>query len=473
MSHAAATRAPAVLPAAMAAAVSPPAATLQPSALAPVAPELRGAVAAALLSFFGAGGHGGMADGPFARGGPVERAETLASYLCGAGEEESSGRSAELLGGEAPPNRGQRRVLLTGCFDIMHAGHFNALRQARTVFPGENVVLVAGIHSDAAIEEAKGAPTVLKHAERAALLRACRWVDEVVGELPYAVPVSLLDRLGCDVAVHGDDLPSGPGGGGLFDEVAAAGRLRIVKRTEGTSTTTLIGKLLSASKERRDAPAPGDAEQAAGGGPQPTLLATMSRLAQFYGERARAMPGSDRRVVYAPGSWDLFHVGHVHLLARARALGDFVVVGVHDDQVVHRRRGAGRPLQSLHERALNVSACRHVDDVVLGAPWRVTRDLITSLNVSIVALGRTSRHARGVAAAAAGHRGELLEEEGDPLAEARAAGVLRILESECTLTVDNIADRVLGNVARYNTRQIAKESAELDYNATKQFVAES
>merc|ERR1712008_131870 len=53
----------------------------------------------------------------------------------------------------------------------------------------------------------------------------------------------------CDFAVHGDDLPKTSDGSGLFDEVITAKRLRIVKRTEGTSTTVLIGRLLSMSKQ--------------------------------------------------------------------------------------------------------------------------------------------------------------------------------------------------------------------------------
>merc|ERR1712070_22554 len=107
----------------------------------------------------------------------------------------------------------------------------------------------AGVHSDEAITGQKG-PPVIPHSERVELVKACKWVDEVAGDLPYAVPVKLLDDLQCDCAVHGDDLPK-VGSGGLFDEVMRAGRLRIVKRTEGTSTTELIGRLLSMSKEHQ------------------------------------------------------------------------------------------------------------------------------------------------------------------------------------------------------------------------------
>ena len=52
------------------------------------------------------------------------------------------------------------RLLLNGCFDIMHAGHYNALRQAKSLFAGFRVpvLLVAGIHRTETIIEQKGPP---------------------------------------------------------------------------------------------------------------------------------------------------------------------------------------------------------------------------------------------------------------------------------------------------------------------------
>lgn len=48
------------------------------------------------------------------------------------------------------------RVWVDGCFDMMHYGHANALRQAKEM--GD--ILVVGVHSDAEIEANKG-PTVM------------------------------------------------------------------------------------------------------------------------------------------------------------------------------------------------------------------------------------------------------------------------------------------------------------------------
>lgn len=42
------------------------------------------------------------------------------------------------------------------------------------------------------------------------------------------------------------------------------------------------------------------------------------------------------------------------------------------------------PIVSLQERILMTLACKHVDDVVMGAPYIITEDLIKSLNIKKV-----------------------------------------------------------------------------------------
>eukprot|EP00913_Durusdinium_trenchii_P032569 g30491.t1 len=89
------------------------------------------------------------------------------------------------------------RIFLNGCFDLMHVGHFNALRQAKRLFYQlgfQKVVMVAGIHSDAAICQQKG-PPMMSDEERIAVLAATKWVDELVTQLPYTkMSVKMADR---------------------------------------------------------------------------------------------------------------------------------------------------------------------------------------------------------------------------------------------------------------------------------------
>ena len=64
------------------------------------------------------------------------------------------------------------------------------------------------------------------------------------------------------------------------------------------------------------------------------------------------------KVVYIPGSWDMFHAGHVAVLQEARQFGDYVIVGVHSDSVVNALRGHHFPIMNLHERVLSVLGCK-------------------------------------------------------------------------------------------------------------------
>lgn len=68
-------------------------------------------------------------------------------------------------------------------------------------------------------------------------------------------------------------------------------------------------------------------------------------------------------IVYAAGTWDMFHVGHLNILRAAKALGDILIVGVSTDDLVLEYKGH-HPLLSYEDRAAVVAACRYVDAVV-------------------------------------------------------------------------------------------------------------
>lgn len=113
--------------------------------------------------------------------------------------------------------------------------------------------------------------------------------------------------------------------------------------------------------------------------------------------------------MYVAGAFDVLHPGHLAFLKRARALGlcfktlnienssskfilsiglgDFLIVGLHTDPVVNMYKGSNYPIMNLQERVLSVLACKYVSEVVIGAPYIVTKDLIEHFNISVVAHG--------------------------------------------------------------------------------------
>lgn len=70
------------------------------------------------------------------------------------------------------------------------------------------------------------------------------------------------------------------------------------------------------------------------------------------------------RVGYAPGAYDLFHIGHLNALRYAREHCDLLVAGVVDDRVCLETKGI-RPTIPAAERAEIVGSIRYVDAVHL------------------------------------------------------------------------------------------------------------
>src|SRR5262245_23988622 len=66
------------------------------------------------------------------------------------------------------------------------------------------------------------------------------------------------------------------------------------------------------------------------------------------------------RIGFAPGAFDLFHIGHLNLLRRAKESCDFLIAGVIADEVLVRQKGAA-PVVPLAERLEIVGSVRSVD----------------------------------------------------------------------------------------------------------------
>ena len=83
-------------------------------------------------------------------------------------------------------------------------------------------------------------------------------------------------------------------------------------------------------------------------------------------EIARRDWNDARPMVFTNGVFDILHTGHVVYLACARALGATLLVGVNTDSSARQLgKGAGRPLNSEHDRALVIAALESVSYVTL------------------------------------------------------------------------------------------------------------
>lgn len=137
--------------------------------------------------------------------------------------------------------RGRTVVFTNGCFDVLHAGHVTYLAWARS----QGDALIVGLNEDDSVRQIKGrARPIISFNDRAALLRALRSVDAVVG-FAQTTPELILDRIRPDVHVKSnqyreDELPE------RSVVLRHGGRIALAPHASGKSTTETIARILDA-----------------------------------------------------------------------------------------------------------------------------------------------------------------------------------------------------------------------------------
>jgi glycerol-3-phosphate cytidylyltransferase len=85
------------------------------------------------------------------------------------------------------------------------------------------------------------------------------------------------------------------------------------------------------------------------------------------------------------GTFDLFHIGHIRLLERARALGDSLVVGLSTDEF-NLSKGK-KSVFGYAERSAILSAVRHVDKIIPENNWEQKLDDVIANEISVFVIG--------------------------------------------------------------------------------------
>jgi D-beta-D-heptose 7-phosphate kinase / D-beta-D-heptose 1-phosphate adenosyltransferase len=180
----------------------------------------------------------------------LTRDDILADILHGGSPEKSAfGPGMEKLRPRAALSReldsrrrlGQKIAFTNGCFDVLHAGHVQYLREARR----QADVLVVGLNSDASVRALKGPGRPINPLDaRAFVLGSLESVDYVT-VFDEATPLELIQTLRPDVLVKGADYRREEVVGADFVE-ASGGRVHLAQLREGYSTTRLL-QLLDAA----------------------------------------------------------------------------------------------------------------------------------------------------------------------------------------------------------------------------------
>lgn len=126
-----------------------------------------------------------------------------------------------------------KKVITYGTFDLFHIGHLNLLRRAKEL--GD--YLIVAVSSDEFNWKEKGKVCQISDVDRMEIVKAIRYVDEVILEESWDQKVKDVQKYDVDVFVMGDDWK------GKFDFLKEYCEVVYLPRTEGISSTQLKEEL--------------------------------------------------------------------------------------------------------------------------------------------------------------------------------------------------------------------------------------
>lgn len=214
----------------------------------------------------------------------------------------------------------------TGVFDMFHIGHLNILEKAKSMCD----YLIVGVSTDELVQKEKKKTPVIPYAERAEIVSSIKFVDQVVPQFDKNKK-SAWEKLHFDKMFVGSDWQGSPQWKRFEEEFAPLGvEIVYLPHTDGISSTQLTAFI---KKE----------------------LADINTIKTDGG-------GYNSIVGYTTGVFDLFHIGHLNILRRAKEKCDVLVVGVSTDENVLSYKHK-KPSVPFADRIRIIKAVRYVDYV--------------------------------------------------------------------------------------------------------------
>ena len=420
------------------------------------------------------------------------------------------------------PKKKEIRVWMDGAFDMMHYGHMNAFRQARAlgtyliagINSDETITACKGkpvCNDKERCDTVRGCKWVDEIVEGVPYIMN----DEYL--------LYVIDKYNIDYIVHGDD-PCIVNGKNVYESAMKLGKYLTIPRTDGISTTDIVGRMLmmtcshhekvntltnstttntttttSNGNSMKSSPSNNllnDVEYGAVASPSTNrlvgslgtmhsfgystdstddsdteairqhlsnrrksqFLTTSHKLRSFGADVKPPLP--EQRVVYIAGAWDMFHAGHIETLQKAKECGDYLIVGVHNDQEVNQRYGMNLPILNLNERVLSVLGCKWVDDVLIDAPYVINQEMISSLHIDIVIqpLPSSLQNAKVPTVS---------DDESDPFELPRLQGILKQIYVDYNLSALDFVERIQDQRDRFAIKFAKKAAAEKEFYKNK------
>ena len=92
-------------------------------------------------------------------------------------------------------------------------------------------------------------------------------------------------------------------------------------------------------------------------------------------------------VGFTCSTFDLLHAGHILMLAECKQICDYLIVGVQSDPTIDRRDTKNKPVQSVVERYVQLSAVKFIDQIIVYDTEKDLEDLLMFLPISVRIIG--------------------------------------------------------------------------------------
>jgi len=96
-------------------------------------------------------------------------------------------------------------------------------------------------------------------------------------------------------------------------------------------------------------------------------------------------------VGFTCSTFDLLHAGHILMLAEAKSICDYLIVGIQSDPTIDRPDVKNKPVQSIVERYVQLSAVKFIDEIIVYDTEKDLEDLLMFLPVTIRIIGEEYR----------------------------------------------------------------------------------
>ncbi len=98
-----------------------------------------------------------------------------------------------------------------------------------------------------------------------------------------------------------------------------------------------------------------------------------------------------RPIGFTCSTFDLLHAGHILMLAEAKQICDYLIVGLQTDPTIDRPDVKNKPVQSVVERYVQLSAVKFVDEIIVYDTERDLEDLLMFLPINHRIIGEEYR----------------------------------------------------------------------------------